>query len=103
MLGCGPVNATLDIDIELVNVRVALTGPQPSIKLPLIATQPKAKPSITAEGSHIYQRSDLVVGQIIHGPALIAETVSTTYIDINWSGYIDAVGNILLTKSATQP
>ena len=88
----------LDIDIELVNVRVALTGQQPSIELPLISTQPEAKPNITAEGSHIYQRSDLAAGQIIHGPALIAETVSTTYIDISWSGCIDAVGNILLTK-----
>ena len=91
----------LEIDIELVNVRVALTGQQPSIELPLISTQPEAKPTITNEGDYIYQRSDLVAGQIIDGPALIAETVSTTYIDTNWRGYIDAVGNILLTKNTT--
>ncbi|OUR86771.1 hydantoinase [Gammaproteobacteria bacterium 42_54_T18] len=93
----------LSIDIELVNVRIALTGQQPSIELPVIPTQPEAKPTITAEGDHIYQRADLVAGQMIHGPALIAETVSTTYIDNSWCGYIDPVGNILLTKSATPP
>ncbi len=93
----------LDIDIEIVNVRVALTGQQPSIELPTIPTQPTVEPTLTTEGSRIYQRSNLVAGQIIHGPALIAETVSTTYIDINWQGYIDTVGNILLTKNATPP
>ncbi len=98
---CHRYGHSLDIAIELVNIRVAITGQQPTIELPMIPTQPEVKPTITPEGNYIYQRSNLVAGQIIHGPALIAETVSTTYIDVNWRGYIDAVGNILLTKSAT--
>ncbi|PCJ47289.1 MAG: hydantoinase [Moraxellaceae bacterium] len=93
----------LDIAVELVNVRVALTSQQPAIDLPTLTPKEIASPIATTKIineeniCHIYQREQLAPGQHIQGPALIAETVSTTFIAAGWSGRIDPVGNIILT------
>lgn len=98
----------LHITIELVNVRVALTGQQPPIQLPNLTTTQHAEPIANirmeaVQGSTqplcaIYQRDQLAPGQNLVGPALIAEKVSTTYINEGWGGTVDAVGNIILRK-----
>lgn len=90
----------LAIGVELVNVRVALTSQQPPITLPTIPATEEATP-ISTQPNPIFQREQLAPGQVIHGPALIAETVSTTFIDDNWCGRVDTIGNIVLEKITT--
>ncbi|OUS27409.1 hydantoinase [Gammaproteobacteria bacterium 45_16_T64] len=100
----------LDIPIELVNIRIALSGPQPKVTLPTLTNTTPGLPlttvalfTNTASNQQtrcpIYQRESLAPKQQIQGPALIAETISTTFIDHGWVGIIDTVGNILLEKT----
>lgn len=95
----------LNTPIEWVNIRVALTGPEPQVTLPPLSTTTPGQAQTTVEVTlrngnitpcPIYQRHSLAAGQTIVGPALIAEKVSTTFIDHHWQGTIDDVGNILL-------
>ncbi|MBV1883543.1 MAG: hydantoinase/oxoprolinase family protein [Pseudomonadales bacterium] len=50
----------------------------------------------------IYQRDHLEPGHIIKGPALVAETVSTTLIEPHWWATVDKWGNLLLEKKTTE-
>lgn len=56
-----------------------------------------AKPHRTA----VYDRSKLQAGDIIEGPAIIYETVSTTVIDPHWQAEVYKAGELLLTDMAT--
>ena len=49
-----------------------------------------------AEPVRVYQRIHLPVDYLVQGPALITETVSTTFIEPGWQCHTDAVGNLLL-------
>ena len=44
----------------------------------------------------IYERARLVSGNVVNGPAIIEEPISTTYIQPNWKGTIDEIGNIII-------
>ena len=48
----------------------------------------------------MYQRGAMQVGQQIQGPAVIAETVATTFIAEGWVCRLLAEGNLLLEKKA---
>jgi N-methylhydantoinase A len=45
----------------------------------------------------IYDRSKLLAGDVIPGPAIVIEMDSTTLIEADCTGTVDAVGNILIT------
>ncbi len=45
-----------------------------------------------------YLRSEIPLGQTMMGPALILESVSTTFLAKNWSCKVDSDGNLLLKK-----
>jgi N-methylhydantoinase A len=47
----------------------------------------------------VWRREALIAGQIIRGPALVTEKVSTTYIAPKWGGYVDPHGNLLLERA----
>jgi len=49
----------------------------------------------------IYHRDTLGPGQTIHGPALIAEAVGTTWLAPQWQASVDAQGHLLLTRPGT--
>ena len=95
----------LDMQIELVNLRVNITGSVPPFKLPVVTSknskfvEPK---KINCFGVDqpvlVYQRKELKSRQTIIGPALILETVSTTLIDSDWRCLVDDWGNFLLTR-----
>jgi len=102
----------LDLPVEIVNVRVALTAPQPEV--------PLASPEMIGEtigGGHgaarslrkarlhgiraaapIYARTALPAGRVVTGPALVIEEVATTYVAPNWSATVDAGGNLILRR-----
>ncbi|MGD8939737.1 MAG: hydantoinase/oxoprolinase family protein, partial [Gammaproteobacteria bacterium] len=93
--------------LELVTVRVKLTGIQPHIQLnppqvkninsQFAAVQTVSLPGIT-EPVRIFSRDSLSQDQTIHGPALITETVSTTFLATQWECHLDPNGNLILEK-----
>jgi N-methylhydantoinase A len=90
--------------VELVNLRVALHGPQKAIALNRAAgSEPaKAQEQLTVWGMDSpvprYERDQLAVGQVLRGPALITEMASTTWLAPGWRCRSDNAGNLLLDK-----
>ena len=102
----------LDLAIELVNLRVKVQGPCPEISL---NQDQQAKTKLT-EGEtlvqkatlaginkpvSIYTRDSLSENEKISGPALITETISTTYIAPGWMCAMDKNGSLLLTRTTS--
>lgn len=94
----------LDLPVELVNVRVALQSPVDQIQLAHVEAEPVAPESINLYGYDdvviMYRRTAMKVGQRIQGPALIAETVATTFIADGWQCSLLSEGHLLLVKQA---
>ena len=99
----------MEIDIELVNIRVLLTGPEPELALPTMEADSAEK---GVEGAFVgnsfvdgvgevacYQRDLLAAGACLQGPVIVIEKVATTWVDAGWSLVVDWVGNLLLEKS----
>ena len=97
--------------LELVTARVKLTGSQPHIQLEsqvTINTDSNTDSKLTAEQTdklpgisepvQIFSRENLPQGQVINGPALITETVSTTLLAADWKCCVDSYGNLVLEK-----
>jgi len=94
----------LELDVELVNLRLSLKSKKTEIILPL-----DTKNDIKQEHQFvslvgiekevpIFHRDKLSSGEKIIGPALITETVSTTYIAPDWECEVDKSACLLLTK-----
>ncbi len=94
----------LDMPVELVNIRLGLEGVAPPFQLPEISQHAEAKPISEIECYAIdtpvavYQRDQLASGQVITGPSLVLEKVSTTLVETGWSCHVDRVGNLLLQR-----
>ena len=94
----------LDMQIELVNLRVSMKGAPPPFKLPEVSrinesTKPEKIDCYGVEESVlIYWREKLASGQMIMGPALVLEAVSTTLIESGWCCVVDSWGNLLLSR-----
>lgn len=95
----------LPLPIELVTLRVTISAAPPSLHLTTLDARPAAVPRqhVTVDGEPttvaLYQRDDLAPGQVIHGPALVVETIATTYVERGWSCHCTDVGNLLLTHA----
>ena len=92
----------LEVDIELVNVRIRVIERRRSFELPEWETTDNLnKQFITMAGIDmpvlVINRASLKVDQKISGPALITETSSTTWLAPGWEMVADNVGNLLLT------
>ncbi|MEJ2592279.1 MAG: hydantoinase/oxoprolinase family protein, partial [Candidatus Thiodiazotropha sp.] len=91
--------------VELVNLRVALAGPQIALDLPPVPRQAAAAPLewLGLEGIEArvprYERSALTGGQRIDGPALITEMASTTWLAPGWDCRLDDSGNLMLSRT----
>jgi N-methylhydantoinase A len=96
----------MDAPVELVNLRVALAGPETSISLPMVTRQAAATAIewLSVEGVEAqvprYERAQLAVGQCIVGPALITEMASTTWLAEGWDCLLDERGNLMLSRTA---
>jgi N-methylhydantoinase A len=91
----------MNIDVELVNLRLRLMGEKTAFDLS--EWKPVAKPEERFtqvygfdEPVRVMSRNALQADQCIDGPALITETTSTTWIDEGWQAKVDQWGNILL-------
>ena len=100
-------------DVEVVTVRMKVQGPQNHGAVVLRgdeagsvnSTADAAVPVRQRVSVHgiaatvpVCKRADLRVQDTIHGPALITELVSTTWIAPGWHCRVDACGNLLLQR-----
>jgi N-methylhydantoinase A len=94
----------LDQPVELVNLRVGLQGPPPPIVLRERGPGSDALPGlwvrVHGDGDRVpvYLRDELAKGQCIDGPALITETVSTTWLASGWCCEVEGHGNLMLSR-----
>ena len=94
------------VPVELVNVRVALRARPPAMELQrqagADARQPDPGSYVTmygvGEAVPAFVRDSLSTGHTLLGPALLTETVATSYIAPGWRGRVDAYGNLLLER-----
>jgi len=91
----------LDAPVELVNVRASLHGRPPDIRLPRLGGGGADRPryvhlSDYADDVAVWAREGLRAGQRLAGPALITETVATTYLAAGWTCRVDETGNLQL-------
>ena len=95
----------LDTPVELVNIRASLHGRPPAITLPELTAvdEPPDGPRFARLFGHadevpVWARDRLQAGQCIIGPALITETVATTYLPAGWRCRVDDRGNLRLER-----
>jgi len=93
----------LELDVELVNLRVSLKSLAKEIKLPALEKHAEEHISYATlygveQEVPVYQRDSLSCAEKITGPALITETVSTTYLAEGWLCEVDLSGCLLLEK-----
>lgn len=93
----------LDLDVELVNLRLTLQGPEPELPIPRLPRgtgRPQAVERVAVHGVDgevpVYDRDDLRAGQRFPGPAIVREAVSTTWVAPGWECTVDEYGNLLL-------
>jgi N-methylhydantoinase A len=95
----------LELEVELVNLRVSLKSKTEEIQLPLIEKNKITTEEVTVAKLYgiekdvpIFNRDNLISGEKITGPALITEAVSTTYLSPGWSCEVDKSACLLLNK-----
>ena len=93
---------TLNLSVELVNLRISLCGPSPIISLaPLEKTAPAEPIEWTTVADYselvpVWQREQLASGQRLIGPGIIVETAATTWLAPHWQCLVDEVGHLHL-------
>lgn len=98
----------LEQPVELVNLRVALTVAEAPPALAPVAGGAEGQPDQcrlagVAEPVPVWARERLRAGQVVTGPALVTETVSTTYLAPGWRLEVDALGNLHLQAQPRCP
>ena len=94
----------MDQSIELVTLRVKVQGPLPRItglyrsKAHTNGEARMVSLACSEEPVPVYSRDSLVVDQKVSGPALITETVSTTYLAPGWECNLHDSGSLLLKR-----
>jgi N-methylhydantoinase A len=97
----------LDNEQELVTVRASVTGPRPDVVTPLLAEGgPDASAARTGttpvwvDGGHVdadlYDRSRLLAGNVVTGPAIVTEMDSTTLVLPGHAATVHASGCLLI-------
>ena len=90
-------------------MRCGLRATPPQMQLPLLADSAveSQEPSLASlagvgESVPVWPRSALVPGQEFTGPALVTETVATTWLPSGWRCRVDQLGNLLLQRDDIQ-
>jgi N-methylhydantoinase A len=92
----------LDVPLELVNLRVGLHGMPAPLRLDALAQRQPARPAEHAAVAGctapvpVFRRGDLAPGQGLRGPAVVTETVATTWLAPGWECTVDRWGNLSL-------
>ncbi|WP_281718005.1 hydantoinase/oxoprolinase family protein [Pandoraea apista] len=98
------------IAVRIMNLRYARIGVRPKFDLAVLAPQASAMPAPlgTQRVYHAgqwwdavrYARLDLPVGATVPGPAILEQSDTTIWLEPEFSGRVDALGNLLITRSA---
>jgi N-methylhydantoinase A/oxoprolinase/acetone carboxylase beta subunit len=104
-----------DADVQIANVRVRAVGLMPGLDAPLVkkgrAAPPAGALKLSANAwfrekgklnkvkTDFYERTELVAGNVIAGPAIITQFDSTTVVPPGFSCKVDPVGNLVVTYS----
>ena len=95
---------SLDLRVELVNIRCELTARRTAVQLPTLPHRPAAPPRTTVvtlehPAVAVFERNALCVDQRIDGPALVVETMATTFVDAGWQATVDLWGHLHLATN----
>ncbi|MGH8430767.1 MAG: hydantoinase/oxoprolinase family protein, partial [Solimonas sp.] len=96
--------------IEIVNIRLSGTAPNPQIDLPKRDTSGSKQKALIKTGNTkfrvdgqlrgfetaFYRRGDLPIDTVLQGPAIVLQLDSTTVVPPNWSFTADPHGNLIL-------
>jgi N-methylhydantoinase A len=93
----------LDMPVELINVRMGVKSRSLTITLPEHKT---TQAGGCCDGQvygidmpvPVWIRGSLSIGQVIEGPAIIIDAISTVWVVPGWQASIDRYGNILLAN-----
>ena len=95
----------LAVAVELVNLRCRLQSSPPQMQLPAVANSVTVaiEPLLASLAGYrepvpVWSRNDLYDGQTFAGPALVTETVATTWLPAGWQCRVDPLGNLLLER-----
>jgi N-methylhydantoinase A len=93
----------LPLPVELVNLRVSLSGEMPIPLLNVMARNAGTKHvcaevELGSKKQRIIHRDALGVNDVIEDEALIVETVATTYLAPGWECKVNEIGNLVLNK-----
>ena len=95
---------------RVMNLRSAVTGRRPKFDLATLAPRSTGTPEDARKGERkvhfrdrwhdtaIYNRLDLPVGAVIHGPAILEQPDTTVLIEPDLTGTVDAFGNTIITR-----
>jgi N-methylhydantoinase A len=97
--------------VEIVNIRCRATGiteKPPPAKLPARKKSERAAAAQTLrlvfagrpQKACLYLRDDLRAGDIVSGPAVVAEYSATTLVPPGWRARVDAYGQLLLSRAS---
>jgi N-methylhydantoinase A len=86
----------LELPVELVTLRLKMTGPEPEINLEWSATEAHIQTTATDGELPLYHRANLSPDQPVSGEALIIDPVSTTWLAPEWQARVDSMGNLML-------
>jgi N-methylhydantoinase A len=91
----------LDAPVELVNVRLGIHGQPVPFELERVGACVTAEPcgwsDVGGTRVAVYRREELASEQVIRGPAIVTETVATTWVASGWRCRVDPWGNLMLT------
>lgn len=93
----------LDEAVELVNIRVAVTGPLADVAIPELQSGCDVFAMENARrnehGVTCVNRTEVLPGRLLDGPVLVLEAVATIYVADHWQCQVDDFGNLVLTKA----
>lgn len=92
--------------VELVNLRMAATGPATETPLPALPAMPapsaigltRAVFAGTAHDAPVYERSDIGLGAVLDGPCVVMEPGCTTLVPPGWSAEPSIHGHLILER-----
>ncbi len=103
-------------DVQIANIRVRAIGQMPGLKPTLVkkgtATPPKGALKLTADAwfekagklvkfkTKFYERTELLAGNHISGPAIITQFDSTSVVPPGYTADVDKHGNLIIKYSA---
>ena len=103
-------------DVQFANIRVRAIGQMPGLKPKSIrkgtATPPKGALKLTADAwfekngkpakfkTKFYERTELLAGNKIAGPAIITQFDSTSVVPPGYTAEVDKHGNLIIKYSA---